>query len=57
MKYIEWFAVFLIGMALGNYEGAQLTFKDCAIKGEAKMAGGGSIRCGIISVPDGKGDA
>lgn len=49
--YLMLVCIFLVGMALGNYEGDQLTFKDCAMKGEAKMAGGGVIRCGIKETP------
>lgn len=45
--YLKLVCAFCLGMALGNYEGDQLTFKDCATAGQAKMAGGGDIRCSI----------
>jgi len=47
MNYIVFFVVFCWGMWFGNLAGDQATFRDCAMKGEAKMAGGGVIRCGI----------
>jgi hypothetical protein len=31
----------------GNYTGDQLTVRDCATKGEAKMMGGGIIQCSV----------
>lgn len=37
----------LIGFQIGNLAGDQLTFRDCTVKGEAKMLGGGSITCSI----------
>lgn len=36
-----------IGAAIGNQQGDQATLRDCATRGEAKMAGGGSIKCEV----------
>lgn len=41
-------AMFLvIGIGLGNALGDQATLRDCAIRGEAKMAGSGTIECTV----------
>ena len=45
--YIMFACIFCCGVLFGNFEGDQATFRDCAMSGEAKMAGGGVIRCGI----------
>lgn len=38
----------MIGACSGNYLGDQGIFRDCAIKGTAKMMGGGVIKCEVV---------
>ena len=45
--YIMFACIFCCGILFGNFVGDQATFRDCAMKHEAKMAGGGVIYCGI----------
>lgn len=33
---------------IGNWIGDQATLRDCATRGEAKMAGGGIIQCTVM---------
>lgn len=40
-------AMFLFGLAIGNLVGDQATIKDCASKGVANMAGGGTVKCEV----------
>ena len=37
----------IVGTFIGNYGGDQATLRDCAIKSEAKMVGGGTIECTV----------
>ena len=38
---------FLVGVLFGNLEGDQATLRDCATKSEAKMVGGGVVKCEV----------
>lgn len=38
----------IVGAMLGNCEGDYATLRECAVKGEATMVGGGKIKCGIV---------
>ena len=51
-NYFLGICLLLFGIIIGNYEGDQATLRDCATKGEAKMVGGGTIRCNVILVID-----
>lgn len=37
----------LLGTLIGKLQGDQATLRDCATKGEAKMASGGIIECTV----------
>lgn len=37
----------IVGLGIGNVLGDQEILRDCAIKGEAKMIGGGTIECTV----------
>lgn len=50
----DWFSVFicaaafgLIGHLVGHYGADNGTLRDCAVKGESKMFGGGTIECAV----------
>ena len=47
-SFLETILLLVVGSMLGNCSGDQLTIKDCATKGEAKMLGGGAITCNVI---------
>ena len=40
--------IFILGVLAGNQSGDQATLRDCATKGVAKMAGGGSVKCEVV---------
>lgn len=40
-------AFMCLGAYLGNWAGDQKTIQDCAVRGEARMLGGGSINCQV----------
>lgn len=48
----------LFGLVLGNLIGDQATIKDCATKGTANMAGGGTVKCEVerATLPQQTGD-
>jgi len=37
----------MFGLSVGNALGDQATLRDCAIKSEAKLVGGGTIECTV----------
>lgn len=46
-KAIAIFALFL-GCIFGDIQGDNATLKDCAVHGQAHMAGGGTIKCEVL---------
>lgn len=46
------FAIILVivfgSLGIGNYLADHATLKDCATKGIAHMAGGGSVKCDVV---------
>lgn len=46
-KFIAFALILICGIYIGTYQGDQATLKDCAIRGEARMFGGGHVTCTV----------
>jgi hypothetical protein len=40
---------FVVGSLYGNYDGDQMTVRNCAARNYARMAGGSTIKCEVVA--------